>query len=80
MNLMNIIDYINAGVVVIGLPVLVKTALTMGKELQRLHNIEDVMRHRIEPAIQNMSDKISELDKRVAVLESRDIISNNPDN
>jgi|GEM_PF-3226443 len=71
MNIMDILNIINAIVVVVGLPLILKSMLFVGRKLQLLDSIADTIKNQIEPAIAEIRHSLFEVDKRLTVSESR---------
>ncbi len=68
---MDILNIINAIVVVVGLPLILKSMLFVGRKLQLLDSIADTIKNQIEPAIAEIRHSLFEVDKRLTVSESR---------
>ena len=68
---MDILNIINSAIIIVGLPILLKSMLYMGRKLQVLDNLQDKINNIIQPDISQIRHSLFEIDKRLAVSESR---------
>lgn len=65
---MNIIHVINAAVVAIGIPLIIKAFLSIGWKLKTLDNIENDMQVNIKPDLKDIRERFGIVEDRVATL------------
>jgi uncharacterized protein YoxC len=70
MKIMDIINLINAFVLIIGLPVLLKVAIDIGKKLQILDRLETDV-GTLEQSISNLSSEMRELRNETSEMKSK---------
>jgi hypothetical protein len=68
MNIMDIINVINAAVLIIGLPLILKATLYIGKRLQVLDNLENTINNRVLPDIADIKGRMVALETKVNVM------------
>lgn len=71
MNNMDIIQLLNTGILLIGFPLILKAFLDIGKKLQILDSLEREIRTEIRPTLHELSNRMFEVDKRLALLENK---------
>jgi hypothetical protein len=68
---MDIIQLLNTGMLLIGLPLILKAFLDIDKKLQILDSLEREIRLEIRPALQELNRRMFEVEKRLALLENK---------
>lgn len=68
MNIMNLLNIINAGIIIVGLPLILKATLYLGKRLQVLDSLEDKVNNQIIPDLKELRIEVSEIKGKVNVM------------
>jgi hypothetical protein len=71
MKFMDLLNLVNASIVMLGIPTIIVASVYLGRKLEVLDGLVDTVNNRILPKLQEIELRLTEVERKLTVMDSK---------